>query len=155
MRRLGFFLMIVLIFVRLIGEVEAADIVITEVNGLQFPTLIDEDVKQTITVAATDPGAAVFYATGDPNDKVTVTVLEATSVVEMHHSSCAPSCTRSRYIVKLKKFKTGGELTKKGVGQFNGSGDLTNMRIGATAVVGASDVAGMYSATLTLNVVYQ
>jgi|GEM_PF-6839948 len=117
------------------------------IQNLQFPTTVQSTSSQRVTVAPDDSGAAIFSATGDPFQTVTVTVRESSGFM-----------VQGAEEIKVNKFKYGGSLTKRrksGIGVFDAAGVLTNMRIGATAKIPRNIPSGFYQGTFTLRIVYR
>jgi hypothetical protein len=121
---------------------------LTVVSDLQFPATVSANSMQYIVVSPSDSGAAVFDAIGSANQTVEVTVKENSIKIQ----------TPTGIKLKVDNFTYGGSLTpvaKGAIGTFDANGDLFNMRIGATARVKKDQESGIYSGTLTLQVIYQ
>lgn len=128
----------------------AATIAITEIQGLSFPAAV-AGTTTTMVTAATDSTAAVFNATGDANTALTATIVETGVIITTGTGS-----TNSQKI-SIDNWTFGGSLTDgggSGTGTFDATGALTNLRIGATANVESDDIAGDYTGTVTLRLVY-
>ena len=54
----------------------------------------------------------------------------------------------------LDTFTYGGDLSSSGTGSFDNSGDISDMRVGATAHVAANDTPGAYTGSATFRVTY-
>jgi len=121
---------------------------VTTISDLQFPTVVSASSSQTITVLPSDSGAAVFDVSGTPNSIVGVEIAEK--------SIQATSAGGKQ--IKIDSFTYGGSLVpaaKGATGTLDASGNLTNMRIGASASVKNKQESGVYTGTLTLSVIYQ
>ena len=121
---------------------------VSEDKPLAFGNVI-AGFTQDIVINAGDAGAAVFSATGDPNISVTAEVVE--KKITMQTPSGAGHAAR----ITVSGWSYGGSLSSKGGGYFDGSGQLSNIRVGATARVRSSDVEGFYIGSATFRLVYQ
>ena len=140
------YMLLSLLFFFLTGPLAAQTI--TTISDLLFPSVVSSASSQTITVLASDGGAAVFDLTGTANSVVAVEIAEK--------SIQATSAGGKQ--IKIDGFTYGGSLTpaaKGATGTLDAAGNLTNMRIGATASVKNKQESGTYIGTLTLTVVYQ
>ena len=123
-----------------------APIVITETQGLTFPTVAaGSTTPQTVAPAAA--AAAIFTATGSASTGVTASVVE--SSIEMVTGDGVGTTKR----ITVDNFVLGGNVTG-GTGTFDGSGNLADMRVGATANPQSDDIAGAYSGTATFRLIY-
>jgi hypothetical protein len=131
-----------------IGITLIAPIVITETNALSFvETTAGSD--QTVTTAPGDGIAATFTATGEANRAVTGSVVESSVVL----TTGAGVTTAEQMTVDT--FTTGGtDMSGAGAATFDGSGDLSDLRVGATANVLTEDVPGVYAGSATFRLVY-
>lgn len=125
-----------------------APIVITETQALSFASA-GAGSGSTVVTAATDGTAAIFTATGEASTAVTGSVVDANITMT---TGDGVGTTKQ---ITVDTFTTGGDMDGSGSATFDGSGDLTNLRIGATANVEAEDIAGSYSGTTTFRLVYQ
>lgn len=125
-----------------------APIVITETQALSFSNA-GAGSASTVVTAPTDGTAAIFTATGEASTAVTGSVVEAS--IEMTTGDGVGTTKR----ITVDTFTTGGDMDVAGSATFDGAGDLTNLRIGATANVQAEDIAGAYTGTATFRLVYQ
>jgi len=128
----------------------AGPIVINELQALSFSAAI-AGVPASIVTAPADANAAVFDATGDINLLLTASVVE--SSVFMDNGGTGSSNT-----ISIGSWTFGGSLTDvggSGTASFDALGVISNMRIGATAVVEADDNPGFYQGTATMRLVYQ
>lgn len=135
----------------LLGRVplsSAAPVSVTEESPLSFGNVI-AGFSQDIVITASDAGAAVFSATGDPNVAVTGQIVEKKT--NMYTTGATGQAGR----ITVDNWSYGGNLASNGSGNFDGAGQLTNMRVGATATVGSSDPEGFYSGSATFRLVYQ
>lgn len=124
-------------------------IVITETQALSFPNTTSGGAI-AVTVAPADGTAAIFTATGEPSTGVTGSVVES-SIVMQHSTWSVADVTKE---ITVDTFTTGGNLSGAGAGTFDGTGNITDMRIGGTANVQANDIAGAYSGSATFRLVY-
>ena len=121
---------------------------ITVISDLQFPATESAAGSQSIVVQPNDGGAAVFDAVGTANQTVDVIIAEKSIQIT----------TSSGTKLRVDSFTYGGSLTPSGIGAtgtFDASGNLNNMRVGASASVKNNQISGTYSGTLTLKVTYQ
>ncbi len=101
-------------------------------------------MTQFIVVTPLDSGAAVFNAQGDAGRPVVVSVLSDKSRLINGNKK-----------IKIKDFTFGGSLTDVGgvgIGVFDSTGRLNNIRVGATVVVPANPTSGRYSGSLKLKI---
>lgn len=124
-------------------------IVITETQALSFPNTTSGGAIG-VTVAPTDATAAIFTATGQASTGVTGSIVEAS--IDMLHSTWTVADVTKE--ITVDTWTTGGNLSGAGAATFDGAGNLTNLRIGATANVSANDIAGAYTGTATFRLVY-
>ena len=124
-----------------------APITITETNALSFANTESGQLVDVVT-AALDSTAAQFTSTGEPSTAVTGSVVE-TSIVMITGTG---DVTTKQITVDTWSF--GGDMNGSGVATYDGSGDLSNLRVGATAHVEAEDIAGAYAGSATFRVTY-
>ena len=127
------------------GHCDDHGVTLEEKSSLRFPDIVLGVDTGNIIVNPDDSGAAVFDATGTPNQSVRVLVLSAIDMVS------------GNYSIGVRNFTYGGTLRddgQGGTGTFNSRGYLYNMRIGGTATVGQHLIPGYYIGQLTLRVVY-
>ena len=130
-----------------IGITLIAPIVITETNALSFvETTAGSD--QTVTTAPGDGIAATFTATGEASRAVTGSVVEPSVVLTTGAGVTTPEQ------MTIDTFTTGGDMSGAGAASFDGSGDLSDLRVGATANVLTEDVPGVYAGSATFRLVY-
>jgi hypothetical protein len=130
-----------------IGITLIAPIVITETNALSFvETTAGSD--QTVITAPGDGIAATFTATGEASRAVTGSVVESSVVLTTGAGVTTPEQ------MTIDTFTTGGDMSGAGATSFDGSGDLSDLRIGATANVLTEDVPGVYAGSATFRLVY-
>jgi len=115
-------------------------ITITKVQDLLFPdaTLTGSDFDIVVLPAAS--GAASFTAVGGKNRVI------VSSVVESGISMSAPGVVGT---IAVNTFVLSGPTA------FDSSGNITGLKVGATAHVLAASEDGNYSGTATYRVVYQ
>ena len=130
-----------------IGIKLIAPIVITETNALSFVDTVAGTTQDVVTGPA-DALAAQFSATGEPSRPVTGSVVE--SSVEVTTGDGVGSTKR----MTIQDFTTGGDMSGAGSASFDGSGDLSDLRVGATAKVESDDIPGDYAGTATFRLVY-
>ena len=123
-------------------------IVITETQALSFANT-SQGSAATVVTAPTDGTAAIFSATGAASTAVTGSVVEASITMT---TGDGVGTTKQ---ITVDTFATGGDMDGAGAATFDGTGNLSNLRIGATANVEAEDIAGAYSGTATFRLVYQ
>jgi len=123
-----------------------APIVLTKTQDLTFPNASAEFVD-SVLVAANDSTAAIFSATGEANRAVTGSITA--SSIEMIHT------VDSSHKIIVDSFTTGGDMNSSGVTAFDNSGNLSNLRVGATANIEADDIAGNYAGSATFRLSYQ
>lgn len=122
-------------------------ITLTLQSSLNFPSVVAGQ-DNTVTTAVDSSDAVIFSATGEANASVIGSVVEDFVVMTTGEGITEPE----RIIVD--GFLTGGDLGDTGNGVFNTSGELSNLRIGATAHVQANDVPGYYSSSATFRLTY-
>ncbi|OUS04022.1 hypothetical protein A9Q81_06290 [Gammaproteobacteria bacterium 42_54_T18] len=122
-------------------------ITLTMQNSLSFPAVIAGENKTLITHPASSD-AVIFSATGESSAPVTGTVVE--SFVVMKTGSGLDESEK----IQVDSFITGGELSTDGTGIFDTNGELSNLRIGASAHIEENDVPGDYSSTATFRLTY-
>jgi hypothetical protein len=116
---------------------------ITAGANLDFGTIESSSSAQSITVSPEGTGAATFQIDGEPNDTVTVSVVE--SSISMSDGTNS---------MTVNAFTVGGTSCTGGAGTLDGAGNLDSCEVGATISVGAGQVAGTYTGSATLSVVY-
>lgn len=124
----------------------AAPIVILEQKGLTLGAAL-AGFASTVVIAPTDADAAVFNASGDANAPVVASIVENSIVLTTGSGSGA-----AQQIV-VDSWTFGGSLAADGTGVLDAQGQLTNIRIGATATVESDDIGGDYSASPTLRLI--
>lgn len=132
------------------------EIEIIERSDLRFPTIISNSDNTNVTVAPEDAGAAVFDARGEPYQVVRVTVKHSHTYMDIVQQSGSADSGGKR--VELIHFSYGGSLTERGgggTGIFDASGNLTNIRIGATAKIPSPVIPGNYRGQIILRIIYQ
>ncbi len=122
-----------------------APITITELTSLVFPNT-QAGVASDVVVATADAGAASFSATGSANVAYTASVVETSIVMQKDGNSGGDAA---------KEIVVDTFSVDQGAGTFDGSGNATGLKAGATAHVLVNDIAGDYSSTATFRVVYQ
>lgn len=120
---------------------------ITQQSDISFAEL-KAGKNARVTTRANDNSAIVFSASGQPNTSITATIVEdqITLVTGNGESS-------EKQIV-VNQFTTGGNLNQNGSATFDANGQLSDLRVGATAHVLASNQAGDYTSNATFRVVY-
>lgn len=124
-------------------------IVITETQALSFPNTTSGGAL-AVVVAPTDGTAAIFTATGQASTGATGSVVEAS--IDMQHSTWSVADPTKE--ITVDTWTTGGNLSGAGAMTFDGTGNITNLRVGGTANVSANDIAGAYTGTATFRLVY-
>lgn len=114
-------------------------IAITKVQDLLFPDTTLTGSAFTVVVATGDSGAASFTATGGKSRSI------AKSIVETSIDMSASGVTGK---IAVDTFTLAGPTA------FDSSGNITGLKVGATAHVLADSEDGDYSGTATLRVVY-
>lgn len=102
---------------------------------------------QNVEVNANSPGVAKFNATGDRNAHIIAKVVEQS--IEMSNGTAGANNQ-----VTVDNWNYGGNLKANGEGQFNVSGSLQDMRVGAVAHILSETEYGSYSGSATLRVTY-
>jgi len=152
MKKLMIGMMAVLVMVGISGTALASDkpfnatmsllkaITITKTHDLVFPdTAIITGSPQDIVVAPGDGGAAAFTATGKASRNVTRSVVESTINMVGAVSSD---------LIAVDTFVLAGPTA------FDGSGDITGLKVGATAHVLAASSEDEYSGAATFRLIY-
>lgn len=132
------------------GAGGSAGIKVTLVQGLVFPSMA-AGLPAVVVVTAADANAAVLTASGKKNNAVTASVVEP-SILMTTGTGAAPAEQ-----IPVTGWTFGGSLVDgggSGSGVMDGTGNITNMRVGATATVSASNVGGTYTGTATFRLVY-
>ncbi|MDH5560495.1 MAG: DUF4402 domain-containing protein, partial [Deltaproteobacteria bacterium] len=123
--------------------------VVTLINNLTFPTTEDLSAGQAVTVLPTDANAAVFTITGTPNTPVTISIVPSNNV-NMVLSGGSKK-------IKIIDFTFGGSVPTQLspiTATLDATGNLSNLRLGATANVLTSTAAGYYLTSIALRVIY-
>lgn len=124
-----------------------APITLSSVQDLSFaPQLAGSN--EAVVTAAGDSSAAVFSATGEANSPAQASVVE--SSIEMTTGAGSSASER----ITVDSFTYGGSLAGDGSTAFDASGNIDDMRIGATANVEADDISGDYAGSATFRLVY-
>lgn len=122
-------------------------ITLDTVRDLDFEaTLANQNVD--VTTVSADPKAAVFSAKGSANWQVTGTVVE--NSIEMITGDGSDQTKR----ITVDSFTYGGDMDSAGLAVFDGSGNLNDLRVGATAHVQSDDIAGRYVGQATFRLTY-
>ena len=122
-------------------------ITLDTVKDLSFaPTLANQNID--VVTSPSDSAAAVFSASGSANWEVTGEVVE--NSINMITGDGSGSTKQ----IQVDDFQYGGDMDSSGVARFNGSGELSNLKVGATAHVQSDDIAGDYSGQATFRLTY-
>jgi len=134
-----------------IGMKLLTPIAITEVRQLDFVDTI-AGADNTVVTAPADPIAAVFNSTGDSSKTATASVVEGS--VTMLRTGGTPGNTPDEFTVD--SFALGGAGITGGnqVDYAASGGSVNDIRVGGTANILAEDLAGNYTGTATLRIVY-
>lgn len=126
-----------------------APIQIVEGQDLSFePTLAYQNID--VVTAPSDVRAAIFSASGSPDEVVVASVEQSSIVMRLNGTGTVPS-----EMIAVDTFTLGGSLDgTSGEGTFDAAGELKNMRVGGTAHVQADDIAGDYVGTATFRLTY-
>lgn len=119
---------------------------IITVKDLEFQAAI-AGIAQTITTPANSVYAATFSVTGDANQPITVSVQERR--IRMANQDF-PSDR-----IRVRDWTFGGAISSNGTGVLDNNGQLSNIRLGASARVRRNLRPGHYSGSGTIRVVYQ
>lgn len=122
-------------------------ITLSTVQDLTFAPQVAGTTVDVVT-AAGDTNAAIFSATGALDAVALGSVVEPT--IDM--STGAGASTAETIVVDTWSY--GGSLAVDGSTVFDGTGNIADMRVGATAHVEAEDVAGDYVGSATFRLVY-
>lgn len=130
------------------------NIALTNQQGITFPTQEVVSGDTPITVGPTDAAAAIFSAIGEAGKNATGSVTDTNIQL-----SCTSAATCGTDAITVNNFTLGGDLAAGGRVTFpgalgSGTGNLTNLRIGATETLTSADRAGTYSGTATFRLVY-
>ena len=115
-------------------------ITITKVQDLSFPNTTLTGSAFNVTVLPADAGAASFTAQGGKSRNITKSVVE--SSINMTALGVTGNIAVDTFVLT-------------GPTAFDGTGNATGIKIGATAHVLAASQDGNYTGTATLRVVYQ
>lgn len=130
-----------------IGLKLLAPIVISESKAMDFPDTVSGAASTLVTTAAgTD--AAILTATGEANRAATASVVETSVEIT---TGLGDDATKR---ITVDTFTLGGDIGVGGAVTFDGTGNLSDMRVGATAHVESNDIAGDYAGTATFRLVY-
>jgi len=124
---------------------------VSATNGLAFGTLFPGNSK---TIAVSDAGAAAFSISGAAGGNVSMTFTIPTTITSGGNSLSIDSWTARRNTTN--NAGAGTDFTPSAVATqtaLSGTGNLY-VFVGATAHPGVSQVAGAYTGTLSLTVVY-
>ncbi|MFH1223991.1 MAG: DUF4402 domain-containing protein [Pseudomonadota bacterium] len=99
-------------------------------------------MNANVILGPNDAGAAVFSAKGDPNRNAKTTIKEAGIIM-----------TTGTGITPGERIKVQGFLVLAPTA-FNALGQMTNIRVGATAIVSQNNVEGDYLGSATVRIVY-
>ncbi len=123
-----------------------APLTITELTALSF---VDTNAGSATTVvtAPSDALAASFSATGTPLDSATGSVVEASITMTTGGGGATEQ-------IVVDTFTTGGDMDAAGATTFDAAGNIADLRVGGTANIDATDVAGIYSGTATFRLIY-
>ena len=128
-----------------------ASTTITNTQPLTFPAhlvVASGAGNETETVAADAGTAAIFTAVGEPDQAITADVTASTVTL----NCTSPTCTGDT--LSVGTFTFGGTLSPAGQATFDSSGNLTNLRVGATLTITDAAKAGSYSGTGTFRITY-
>ena len=114
-------------------------ITITKVQDLSFPDRTITGSAFNVVVATGNSGAAIFTAQGSKYRSITKSVVESTI------NMSAPGVVGT---IAVDTFSFTGTTS------FDGSGNATGLKVGATAHILASSQDGNYSGSATYRVVY-
>lgn len=123
-----------------------APIVVTKLHDLTFGEIVSGTASDN-TIAPGSANAAQFSATGDVNADVTGAVQS--SSITLTNGVSGPTGQ-----ITVDTFTYGGDLSSGGAGSFDSSGDISDMRVGATAHVASNDTPGAYTGSATFRVTY-
>lgn len=118
---------------------------ITENAALDFG---EEAVGYSGSIVIAPADGAQFSVSGHPNYQVQASIVE--SSINMTTGDGVGATKQ----IPVGSWTFGGNLNGSGLGTLDGSGSLTNMRVGATATVEDTDIAGDYSGSATFRLVY-
>lgn len=153
MKYLTLFVVIFLIF---FGVVESGNhiqtdptVAITEISGIVFPSVVPKATSQTIILNPSDSGAAFFQATGNALAGVILEVIPKDIILRAQGSTK----------ITVEQFSFGGSITPTGdglgYGTFDSTGNLTNIRIGAQAIIPANPKFGAYTGDASLRIIHE
>ena len=112
---------------------------ITATHALTFPSTVAGSISN-ITVSTYDAGAASFTANGLASTPFTKAIVES-SIQMIHSTNAGQNIVVDTFILE-------------GPSVFDLSGNATGLKVGATAHITASNVAGHYSGSGTFRIVY-
>ena len=115
-------------------------ITITKVQDLLFPDTTLTGSAINLIVLPADSGAANFTAQGGKSRNITKSVVE--SSINMAAAGVVGNIAVDTFVLS-------------GPTAFDGSGNITGIKVGATAHILAASEDGNYTGTATLRVVYQ
>ena len=115
-------------------------ITIAKVQDLSFPDTTITGAAINLTVLPADSGAASFTAQGGKNRNITKSVVEST--INMSATGVVGNIAVDTFVLS-------------GPTAFDATGNITGIKVGATAHILTSSLDGNYTGTATLRVVYQ
>lgn len=120
---------------------------IYEQQGLGFGNQLIPVIDTDLVVPPSDPKAAYFNLTGEPNLSATASIVERKISISNGQSG-------KRNKMDVTDFTLGGGVDGAGNGTFDNQGLLNNIRVGGTAKLSATNNLGTYQGVATLRVVY-
>ncbi len=118
---------------------------ISEVNDFTFSFINKNKGKNKVTVLPSDTEALKLKITGYPEKEVMVFIIEKNN----------KDLSKINSEIILKDFTFGGNISPSGKAVFNKKGFLSNVNIGATAIIPESFKKGLFKKNITLQVLYQ
>ena len=115
-------------------------ITITKVQDLSFPDTTITGSLINLVVLPADSSAASFTAQGGNSRSITKSIVE--SSINMSASGVVGNIAVDTFVLS-------------GPTAFDGTGNITGLKVGATAHILAASLDGNYTGSATLRVVYQ
>ncbi len=123
-----------------------SEIEVQKITDLNFGDIMLNGAKDVV-VGVNDDGVAKFRANGDRNAHIIAGVVQDHIVLKSRTSG-------PNHEITVDNWTYGGNVNGKGQGKFDGSGNIQNIRVGATAHLTANTMYGNYSGSATMRVTY-
>lgn len=119
---------------------------LTSAQALSFGAVTAGSAKAVVIAPAT---GAKFSSIGEANGAVTGSIIENGILLN------AGGGSSSAQQIVVDGFVVGGDMDATGNAVFDTSGQLNDLRIGATAHIESEDIVGVYAGSATFRLLYQ